>query len=227
MGQARHVQDLAALREEGADIGTGVHGTSEHVGVLMGRLGLANQAAEHAGQGDSLLHGPAGRRRSQGLQVEGQVVLDGGAGLDSLDLQGSTDVGQRGGPEGERLRMVLLPSLVFGAELEGARVLEVGGQDDRLVAGLAGELDAQVPGLEGDEDEVEVLRGEVLRGEGVEAVDGVPEGAGVPDVLPGQGGQTRWKGLLVSVEPGVSPSMYVSLSIDGKPELAFGGGLGR
>jgi hypothetical protein len=55
--------------------------------------------------------------------------------------------------------VVLLPSLVFGTELEGAGVLQIGGKHDRLVAGLAGELDPQIPGLEGNEDEVEVLRG--------------------------------------------------------------------
>lgn len=191
--QAGHVQDLATLGKESADIGAGIHGPGEHIGVLMGRLGLADQAAEHASERHGFLHGTAGRRRGQSLQVEGEVVLDGGARLHSFNLEGGTDVGQRRGPEGQRLGVVLLPPLVFGAELEGPRMLQVGGQHDRLVARLARELDAQVPCLQGDEDEIQVLRRQVLRGEGIEAVDGVPEGAGVPHMFPRQGGQARWR----------------------------------
>lgn len=42
-------------------------------------------------------------------------MFDRGTRLDGLDLEGSADVGEHRRPEGEGFRMVLLPSLVFGA----------------------------------------------------------------------------------------------------------------
>lgn len=118
-------------------------------------------------------------------------MLDGSAGLDRLDLQRSADVRQHGGPEGQRLRVVLLPALILRPQVEGAGVLEVGREDDGLITGLARKLDTQVPRVEGDEGEVEVLCCQVLGGKGIEAVDGIAEGASVAYVLPGQGGQAR------------------------------------
>jgi hypothetical protein len=94
MRESTHVQDFAALRQEGAHVGTGIHGTGENVGVLVGRLRLANQTTENSSQSDGLLHGTAGRGGSQGLQVEGKVVLDGSRRLDRLDLESGTNVGQ-------------------------------------------------------------------------------------------------------------------------------------
>ena len=120
VGETRHVQNLAALRKESPDVGSGIHGAGEHIRVLVRRLGLANQTAENASQSDSLLHGTARRSRGQGLQVEREVMLDGGARLHGLHLESRTDVGQRRGPKGKRLGMVLLPSLVLLAEVEGA-----------------------------------------------------------------------------------------------------------
>ena len=35
VGKAAHVEHFAALGEEGPDVGTGVHGAGEHVGVLV------------------------------------------------------------------------------------------------------------------------------------------------------------------------------------------------
>lgn len=99
--QTRHVQNLAALRKESADVGAGIHGPSEHIRMLMRRLRLPDQTTEHAGESYSFLHSTARRRRRQGLQVEGQVVLDGGTGLDGLNLQGGANISQRRGPEGQ------------------------------------------------------------------------------------------------------------------------------
>ena len=84
--------------------------------------------------------------------------------------------------------MVGLPALVLGAQIECARVLEVGGQHNGLVAGLTGQLDAQVPRVEGDKGKFVVVGDNVFLGEAVEAVDGVAEGAGVADLIPGEGG---------------------------------------
>lgn len=109
--------------------------------------------------------------------MEGQVVLDWRRGLDRLDLQGGTDVGQRAGAEGQRLGMVCLPSLILGTKVEGAGVLEIRGQNDRFIPSLSRELDTQVPGVEGHEGELEVLAEKVFLGEGVKAVDGIPEGS--------------------------------------------------
>ncbi len=130
--------------------------------------------------------------------MEGQVVLDGGARLNRLDLEGGADVGQHRGAERQRLGVVLLPSLVFGAEVEGARVLEIGGENDGLVSGLARKLDSEVPSVESDEDKVEVLGGQVLGSKGVESGDCISKGTRVPDVLPSQGSQARWRGTRVS-----------------------------
>lgn len=121
-------------------------------------------------------------------------MLDGGARLYGLYLQGGTDVGQRRRAERKRFRVVLLPSLVLGPEVEGAGVLEIGGQYNGLVAGLAGQLNTQVPGVESDENEVQVLRVELLGRKGVETVHSIPEVAGISDVFPGQGGQARCQG---------------------------------
>lgn len=189
VGQAGHVQDLATLREKGAHVGAGIHGPGEDVRVFVRGLGLANQAAEDAGQRDGLLHGATGAGGGQGLEMKGQIVLDGGTRLHRLDLEGSTDIGEHRGPKGQRLGVMLLPALVLGAQVKGARVLEVGGQHDGLVAGFTGQLDTQIPGIQGDKGKVEIRRGQMLRGKGVEAINGIAKGAGVANVFPGEGGQ--------------------------------------
>lgn len=71
--------------------------------------------------------------------------------------------------------MVLLPSLIFGAEIECSRVLEVRGEDNGLVAGFPGKLDAKVPGFERHENKFEVCTSEVFRGKSVKSVDGISE----------------------------------------------------
>ena len=82
-----------------------------------------DQATEDAGQRDGLLHRPTWRGRGEGLKVEGEVMLDRSTRLDRLDLQSSTDVRKRRRSEWERFGMMLLPSLVFGSEIKGTRVL--------------------------------------------------------------------------------------------------------
>jgi hypothetical protein len=188
VGKTAHVKDLATLRKEGTDIGPGVHGLGEHIGVLKLGLRLADEATEHSCKGNGLFHSPPWRGGGESLQVEGQVVLDGGRRLYGLDLEGSADVGQGAGTKRQRLWVVGLPALVLGAQIECARVLEVGGQDNGLVAGLAGQLDTQVPRVEGDKGELVVVGNNVFLGEAVEAVDGVAERAGIADLVPGEGG---------------------------------------
>lgn len=90
--------------------------------------------------------------------------------------------------------MVLLPSLIFLAQVKGSRVLKVGRQNDSLVASLTGQLDTQVPGIECDKDKVEVLRGKVFGSKGIEAVNGIAEASGVSNMLPGECGKARWRG---------------------------------
>lgn len=80
--------------------------------------------------------------------------------------------------------MVLLPSLVFGSQVERPGVLEIWREHNGFVAGFSGELDPEVPSIQGYEDEVEVLRVEMLGGEGIETVNSVPERPGIPNVLP-------------------------------------------
>ena len=85
--------------------------------------------------------------------------------------------------------MVLLPSLVLGAEIESTGVLEVWWENHGLVASLAWKLNAEIPAVEGDEGEVEVLRGQVLVGKRVEAGNGISKSACIADMLPGEGSQ--------------------------------------
>lgn len=159
--------------------------------MIILRLGLADQAAENASQSYGFIHGAAGRGRSQSLEVEGQVVLDGSTRLHSLNLEGRADISQRRRSERQGLGMVLLPSLVLGAEVESARVLKVGWEHNGLVAGFSGKLNAEVPGVEGHKDEIEVLGVKMLGGECIKAVDSVPESTGISHMLPCQGRQTR------------------------------------
>lgn len=127
-------------------------------------------------------------------------MLDGSARLNGLDLESGADVGEHRRPEGQGLGVVLLPALVLGAEIEGARVLEVGRQHDGLVAGFARKLHTEVPGIECDKDEVEVLGGQVLGSERVESGDSVSKGTSVSNMLPSQSGQARCR---ICVSPSI------------------------
>jgi hypothetical protein len=118
-------------------------------------------------------------------------MLNRSAGLDRLDLKSSTDVAQHGGAEGQRLGVMLLPALVLGTQIEGAGVLEVWREDHGLVSSLAGKLDTEVPGVKGDEDELEVLRGQVLVGERVEPVDRISKRSGISYVFPSESREAR------------------------------------
>lgn len=191
MGQTAQVQHLAAFRQESTDIRPGIHGASHDLGVFMRRLGLADQSSEHSSQSDGLLHGPSRRSGGQSLQMEGEVVLDGGGGLDGFDFEGGADVGERAGAERQRLGVVSLPSLIFGAQIEGARVLEVRGEDDRLVSGLTRQLHPKIPRIQRHEGKLQVLADEVFLGEGVKAGDGIAESTCRADVLPCQSCQAR------------------------------------
>jgi hypothetical protein len=64
--QSRHVKNLALLRKEGSNIGSGVHGSANTSGCSCGGR-LAAQATENAGEGDSHLHRSARQGRGQGL----------------------------------------------------------------------------------------------------------------------------------------------------------------
>jgi hypothetical protein len=131
------MQNLAAFSQKGADIGSSIHRSGKDFGMFMWRLGLANQTTQNTSQGDSLLHGTSGRSGSQSLQVERQVVLDRSRGLNWLDLESSTNVGEIARPEWQRLRVVLLPSLVLGTQVKSTRVLQVRREDDGLVPSFA------------------------------------------------------------------------------------------
>jgi hypothetical protein len=145
MGKTAHVKNLAALWQEGANVGAGVHGLGQNVRVVLRRLWLPDKSTKYASERNSLLHSPAGRGRSESLQVKGQVVLNGSRRLDGLHLERRTDVGQGAGPEWKGLWVMCLPPLVLGTEIEGAGVLEVRRENDGLVAGFARQLDTEVP----------------------------------------------------------------------------------
>lgn len=151
------MQDLAALGKEGSHVSASIHRPGENIRVLMSRLRLALQTSQHPSECDGFFHGSTGRSRSQSLEVKRQVVLDRCTGLHRLDLESGTNIRQHRGTEGKRLGVVLLPALILGAEVEGAGVLQVWRKNHSLVAGLPGELNAKVPSVKSDEDEVQVL----------------------------------------------------------------------
>lgn len=118
-------------------------------------------------------------------------MFDGGGGLDGLHLESSADVGKRAGAKRQRLGVMGLPSLVLGTEIKSARVLKVRRQDDGLIAGLAGQLDTEIPRVEGHEGKLEILANEVFLGKSVETVDGIAESTCRANMLPSQSGQAR------------------------------------
>lgn len=213
MWETSHVEDLAALGEESTDISAGIHWSGKDIWVLVGWLRLLDQATENAGKSDSLLHSTAWAGWSQSLEVEWKVVLDWGRGGDRLDLKSGTDVGEHRWAEWEGLRVVLLPSLVLGAEIESTGVLEVWWQDNGLVAGLAWKLNAEIPAVEGDEGEVEVLRRQVLVGKRVEAGNGISESACIADMLPSERSQAG------CLKRQYFPQLFVALSNSVVPKL--------
>lgn len=84
--QARHVKDLAALRKESTNISASVHGPGQDIGVLVGRLRLADEPTKDTSQSHGFFHGPTRRSGSESLQVERQIVLDRSAGLNRFNL---------------------------------------------------------------------------------------------------------------------------------------------
>lgn len=82
--------------------------------------------------------------------------------------------------------MVLLPALVFSSQIEGARVLQIRRQHDCLVAGFSRELNSEVPSIQSNEDEVEILGRQVLGGKRVESGNGIPKSTGISNMFPCQ-----------------------------------------
>jgi len=86
---------------------------------------------------------------------------------------------------------MLLPSLVFGSQIERSGVLEVRWKHDGLVSGFARKLNSEIPRIEGNEGEVEALRNKVFASKGIEPVDSITEGSCVTNMLPSQSCQAR------------------------------------
>jgi hypothetical protein len=120
VGKSRHVKNLAPLREKSSNIGPGIHGPSQDIGMLLGRLRLTNQPPEDSGKSDSLFHCTSWRGRSKSLEVEWKVVLNRSTRLNGLNFESGANVGKHRRSEWQRLRVVLLPALVLGAEIESA-----------------------------------------------------------------------------------------------------------
>lgn len=78
--------------------------------------------------------------------------------------------------------MMILPSHVLGAKVEGTGVLKVRRKNHSFVTSFAGKLDSQVPGIESDKNELNVQK--VLVHKGIEPIDCIPECTRVSDVLP-------------------------------------------
>jgi hypothetical protein len=109
------MQDLAALGQEGSNVCAGVHRAGKNIRMLVRGLRLVNQSTQNASKSHSFFHGSTRRSWRQGLEVERQVVLDRCARLDGLHFESCADISEGRRSEGQRLRVVLLPPLIFGA----------------------------------------------------------------------------------------------------------------
>jgi len=154
--------------------------------MLVRWLRLSDEPTEHPRERDGFFHGAPWRSWGQSLQMEGKVVLDRCRRLYRFDLQRRTNVGEGAGSEGQRLGVVLLPALIFGPKVEGPRMLKVWGQDDGFIPCFSRKLDAEVPRVQGDEGEFEIIGQQMFLRERIEAVDGVTEGTGGADMFPSQ-----------------------------------------
>lgn len=143
--QAAHMQNLASFTEESAHIGASIEWSSQNIWVVLSRLRFPDETSQHSRQRHCLFHGPSRRCRSQRLKVERQVVLDRSRSLHRLDLECGADVSERAGAKGERLGVMLLPSLVFRPQIESLGVLEVWRKYNSLVSCFAGELNPEIP----------------------------------------------------------------------------------
>jgi hypothetical protein len=73
-------------------------------------------------------------------------------------------------------------------------MLQVRGENDGLVASFTRKLNTEIPGIESNEDEVEVLGGQVLGSECIESGDSVSKGTSVSNMFPSQSCQARTQG---------------------------------
>jgi hypothetical protein len=115
-------------------------------------------------------------------------VLNGRRCLYGLDLERGTDVGERARTERKALWVVRLPPLVLCSQVECTRVLQVWWEHNGLIARLARQLDAQVPRVKGDKRKLVVLGENVFLCEVGESFNGIPKGASVADLVPGESG---------------------------------------
>jgi len=95
VGESAEVQHFGALSQESTYVAACVERASQNVRVsLWVRLRgarLLHQRAQAASKGHSLLERAAGRRRSQGLKVEGQAACDFAGRANLLDFETSAD----------------------------------------------------------------------------------------------------------------------------------------
>lgn len=76
--QATEVKNLTPFGKESPDICVGIHRTGQNLGVLVRRLRLADETPQDPSESNGLVHSTTRRGGRQCLQVEGEVVLDGG-----------------------------------------------------------------------------------------------------------------------------------------------------
>ena len=86
---------------------------------------------------------------------------------------------------------MLLPSLVFDAEVKGFRVLKVWWQHNGFIASFTGQLNSEIPRVKGNKGEVEVLSGQMFLCKRIEAVDCIAESPCIADMFPSKSCQTR------------------------------------
>jgi hypothetical protein len=80
--------------------------------------------------------------------------------------------------------VVLLPALIFGAEVKGARMLQIRGQNDCFIPSFSGKLHSEIPRIKSNEDEVEVLGDQVFVGKRIKSIDRISKGSRVSYVFP-------------------------------------------
>lgn len=86
---------------------------------------------------------------------------------------------------------MLLPALVFGSEVKGTGVLKVWWEHYGLVSRFPGQLNTQIPRVEGDKSKFGILWDQVLLSEAVETIDGIAKCTSRTDMFPSERGQAR------------------------------------
>lgn len=109
-----------------------------------------------------------------------------------LDFQCSTNVGERGGSKGQRLRMVLLPSRILTSKFKTFWMLKVSWQSDCFITRFTRDLNTQIPSVQRDKSECLGGTEDVFLDKGVDALDRFSKTSRILDMIPRQSCRARY-----------------------------------